>query len=228
MGEFGATITFVSNIPGETQTLPSAIYTFTQVPGGDAGAMRLTLVSIAISIDGADSPRIFARRVSRPHADRMSLQSSVRKHRLGAFDARCRLRLRRRLHRALFGPLRLGQDLAGQRHLRPDRGRMTAASSSMGASWSIRAMRLRAAASPPHRLCLPGSAAVPAPDRRSEPPLYGRWFSPESERYAEFDAVVDLLGIGHLLQRRPASLSGGEKQRVAIGRALTREPRGSS
>ncbi len=39
MGEFGATITFVSNIPGETQTLPSAIYTLTQVPGGDAGAL---------------------------------------------------------------------------------------------------------------------------------------------------------------------------------------------
>ena len=51
MGEFGATITFVSNIPGETQTLPSAIYTFTQVPGGDAGALRLTLVSIA-DLDG--------------------------------------------------------------------------------------------------------------------------------------------------------------------------------
>lgn len=50
MGEFGATITFVSNIPGETQTLPSAIYTFTQVPGGEAGAMRLTLVSIAVSV----------------------------------------------------------------------------------------------------------------------------------------------------------------------------------
>ncbi len=50
MGEFGATITFVSNIPGETQTLPSAIYTFTQVPGGDAGAMRLTLISIVISV----------------------------------------------------------------------------------------------------------------------------------------------------------------------------------
>ena len=42
MGEFGATITFVSNIPGETQTLPSAIYTLTQVPGGEAGALRLT------------------------------------------------------------------------------------------------------------------------------------------------------------------------------------------
>ncbi|MBB3594657.1 molybdate transport system permease protein [Rhizobium sp. BK529] len=50
MGEFGATITFVSNIPGETQTLSAAIYTFTQVPGGDAGAMRLTLVSIVISM----------------------------------------------------------------------------------------------------------------------------------------------------------------------------------
>jgi molybdate transport system permease protein len=50
MGEFGATITFVSNIPGETQTLSSAIYTFTQVPGGDAGAMRLTIISIVISM----------------------------------------------------------------------------------------------------------------------------------------------------------------------------------
>ncbi len=50
MGEFGATITFVSNIPGETQTLSSAIYTFTQVPGGDAGAMRLTIVAIVISM----------------------------------------------------------------------------------------------------------------------------------------------------------------------------------
>ncbi|RAL97924.1 molybdate ABC transporter permease subunit [Agrobacterium sp. MS2] len=50
MGEFGATITFVSNIPGETQTLSAAIYTFTQVPGGDAGALRLTIVSVTISM----------------------------------------------------------------------------------------------------------------------------------------------------------------------------------
>ncbi|OWV91006.1 molybdenum ABC transporter permease [Rhizobium sp. R72] len=50
MGEFGATITFVSNIPGETQTISSAIYSFTQVPGGDAGALRLTLVAVAISM----------------------------------------------------------------------------------------------------------------------------------------------------------------------------------
>jgi molybdate transport system permease protein len=50
MGEFGATITFVSNIPGETQTLPTAIYMFTQVPGGDAGAIRLMIISIVISM----------------------------------------------------------------------------------------------------------------------------------------------------------------------------------
>ncbi|MBX3566882.1 MAG: molybdate ABC transporter permease subunit [Rhizobiaceae bacterium] len=65
MGEFGATITFVSNIPGETQTLPSAIYTFTQVPGGDLGALRLTLVSIAIAMAALVASEMLARRVSR-------------------------------------------------------------------------------------------------------------------------------------------------------------------
>ena len=65
MGEFGATITFVSNIPGETQTLPSAIYTFTQVPGGDAGAMRLTLISIAIAMAALIASELLARRVGR-------------------------------------------------------------------------------------------------------------------------------------------------------------------
>jgi molybdate transport system permease protein len=50
MGEFGATITFVANIPGQTQTLPSAIYTFLQIPGGDAQAFRLVWVSIAIAM----------------------------------------------------------------------------------------------------------------------------------------------------------------------------------
>lgn len=50
LGEFGATITFVSNIPGETQTISAAIYTLTQVPGGDAAAGRLVLVAIALSL----------------------------------------------------------------------------------------------------------------------------------------------------------------------------------
>ena len=50
MGEFGATITFVSNIPGQTQTLPSAIYAFLQVPGGESAALRLVAVSIAVAM----------------------------------------------------------------------------------------------------------------------------------------------------------------------------------
>jgi len=65
MGEFGATITFVSNIPGETQTLPSAIYTFTQIPGGDAGALRLTLISVAISMAALMASEALAQRASR-------------------------------------------------------------------------------------------------------------------------------------------------------------------
>jgi molybdate transport system permease protein len=64
-GEFGATITFVSNIPGETQTLPSAIYAFTQVPGGDAGALRLTLISIAVSMSALLAAEVLARRLGR-------------------------------------------------------------------------------------------------------------------------------------------------------------------
>lgn len=50
MGEFGATITFVSNIPGQTQTLPSAIYAFLQVPGGEVPAFRLVLVAVAVAL----------------------------------------------------------------------------------------------------------------------------------------------------------------------------------
>ncbi len=65
MGEFGATITFVSNIPGETQTLHSAIYTFTQVPGGDAGAFRLTLVSVVIALAALLASELMARFANR-------------------------------------------------------------------------------------------------------------------------------------------------------------------
>jgi molybdate transport system permease protein len=50
MGEFGATITFVSNIPGQTQTLPSAIYALLQVPGGEVAATRLVLIAIAVAM----------------------------------------------------------------------------------------------------------------------------------------------------------------------------------
>jgi molybdate transport system permease protein len=62
LGEFGATITFVSNIPGETQTISAAIYTFTQIPGGDAAAGRLVLVAIAISLAALVGAEWLARR----------------------------------------------------------------------------------------------------------------------------------------------------------------------
>jgi molybdate transport system permease protein len=65
IGEFGENITFVSNIPGETQTLPSAIYTFTQVPGGDAGALRLVLIAIAVSVVALLVSEYFARKVDK-------------------------------------------------------------------------------------------------------------------------------------------------------------------
>src|SRR5215472_14715642 len=55
--------------------------------------------------------------------------------------------------------------------------------------------------------------------------LYGQWFAPKQASGGEFDHIVGLLGIEHLLSRRPANLSGGEKQRVAIGRALLARPR---
>lgn len=64
LGEFGATITFVSNIPGETQTLPLAIYAFTQTPGGDAQALRLCLLSIVLSLAALLASEALLRRVN--------------------------------------------------------------------------------------------------------------------------------------------------------------------
>jgi molybdate transport system permease protein len=62
LGEFGATITFVSNIPGETQTISAAIYTFTQIPGGDAAALHLVIVAIVLSLAALIASEWLARR----------------------------------------------------------------------------------------------------------------------------------------------------------------------
>ncbi len=64
MGEFGATITFVSNIPGETRTVPSAIYAFLQVPGGEGSAWRLVIVSVVVAMGALLVSEILARRVA--------------------------------------------------------------------------------------------------------------------------------------------------------------------
>jgi molybdate transport system ATP-binding protein len=125
---------------------------------------------------------------------------------------------------ALFGPSGSGKTslvriVAGL--LRPDRGRV--------------AVDGRVLVDTERRI------AVPAHRRRvgyvfQEPRLFphlsvrqnltfGRWFTPRSEPKPDMAGIVELLGIGHLLARRPASLSGGEKSRVAIGRALLSSPR---
>jgi molybdate transport system permease protein len=70
LGEFGATITFVSNIPGETQTISAAIYTYTQIPGGDAAALRLVVVAVVIALAALLASEFLARRAhARLHGD---------------------------------------------------------------------------------------------------------------------------------------------------------------
>lgn len=65
MGEFGATITFVSNIPGQTQTLPSAIYAFLQVPGSENAAIRLVVISVVIAMLALILSEVAAQRIAR-------------------------------------------------------------------------------------------------------------------------------------------------------------------
>jgi len=65
LGEFGATITFVSNIPGETRTLPLALFTLTQTPGGDAGALRLVVISAVLALAALIASELLARRIAR-------------------------------------------------------------------------------------------------------------------------------------------------------------------
>ena len=64
MGEFGATITFVSNIPGETRTLPLALYSLVQTPGGGEGAMRLVIISVVLAMVALVASEVLTRRIS--------------------------------------------------------------------------------------------------------------------------------------------------------------------
>jgi molybdate transport system permease protein len=69
MGEFGATITFVSNIPGETRTLPLALFSMVQTPGGDEGAMRLVIISVVLAMAALVASEVLARRISARNGD---------------------------------------------------------------------------------------------------------------------------------------------------------------
>jgi molybdate transport system permease protein len=65
LGEFGATITFVGNIPGVTQTIPTAIYTYTQIPGGETAALRLTVIAVVIAFAALLVSELLSRQVTR-------------------------------------------------------------------------------------------------------------------------------------------------------------------
>lgn len=125
---------------------------------------------------------------------------------------------------ALFGPSGSGKStairlIAGLE--RPARGRIVVGGETLLDT-------ARGIAVPPHRrgigLVFQDALLFPHLSVRANL-TYGRWFTPRARRRVGFQPVVEVLGIGHLLDRRPATLSGGERQRVAIGRALLTTPR---
>jgi molybdate transport system ATP-binding protein len=152
----------------------------------------------------------------------MSLQVDIR-HRLGAFSLDAAFKTDGRLT-ALFGPSGSGKtslvNLIGGL-LRPNEGRIVA-------DGRVLADTAAHIFIPRHKRRI----GYVFQDARLFPHMtvrqnlrYGRFFTPVSERYSDMDGVVELLGLGHLLDRRPGLLSGGEKQRIAIGRALLASPR---
>ena len=144
-------------------------------------------------------------------------------HRLGAFELDIHFRSERGLT-ALFGRSGAGKTsvvnaIAGL--VRPERGRIVV-------DGSVLLDTARGIRAPAHRrrvgYVFQEDRLFPHLTVRRNL-LFGRWFTPGSTPAARLDDVVDLLGIGALLDRRPGRLSGGEKQRVAIGRALLANPR---
>ena len=151
----------------------------------------------------------------------MTLQIDIH-HRLGAFSLDAAFETGGRLT-ALFGPSGSGKtslvNLIGGL-LRPDKGRIVADGRVLVDTTSGIFV-----AKHKRRIGYVFQDARLFPHMTVEQNLrYGRFFTPSSDRYSDMDGVVDLLGLGHLLERKPGLLSGGEKQRVAIGRALLASP----
>ena len=152
----------------------------------------------------------------------MSVEVDV-SHRLGSFAIEARFRAEPGLT-ALFGPSGSGKTavvnlIAGLS--RPERGRIAA-------DGEVLVDTARGHFVPRHRrrigYVFQEARLFPHLSVRRNL-LYGRWFAPKGARREHLGRVVDLLGIAHLLERSPARLSGGETQRVAIGRALLASPR---
>ncbi|KAK0366476.1 hypothetical protein LTR94_003048 [Friedmanniomyces endolithicus] len=203
IGEFGATITFVSDIPGETRTLPIAIYSALQLPDSDHVVLRLALLS-------RDDPMIFDIDIHLRRGDR---------------DIACRIRSDSGII-ALFGPSGVGKTstlnmIAGL--LRPDHGHIAIGGQRLfdsHAGIDIAAARRRCGyvfQEPrlfPH-MRVRANLRYGRPRGQADGGVHG----------LSQEALIELLGIGSLLDRWPASLSGGEAQRAAIGRALLSTPR---
>ena len=218
IGEFGATITFVSNIPGETQTISSAIYSLIQTPDGDTAALRLVVVSIVIALARAGRVRMVrAARHPAPARELIMLRVDVVKQ-LGEFSLEASFTSEGRVT-GLFGASGAGKTslinmIAGL--LRPDRGIIAID----GETLDDTAARVHV---PAHRRRI----GYVFQDARLFPHLdvrqnldYGRRMNRLADDPAQRARVTDLLDIGGLLDRRPGQLSGGERQRVALGRAL--------
>src|ERR1700743_1793972 len=216
IGEFGATITFVSNIPGETQTLSAAIYSLISTPDGDTAALRLVLVSIFIATMALVASELFARRATqRLHGNWTMLKVDIAKQ-LGEFTLEASCTSEGRVT-GLFGASGAGKTsliniIAGL--LKPDRGVVTLDGETLddsAAGVHIPSYRRR--------------IGYVFQDARLFPHLdvqqnldYGRRMNGFAEDPAQHKRVVDLLDIGALLKGRPGQLSGGERQGVAFGR----------
>ena len=161
IGEFGATITFVSNIPGETQTISSAIYSLIQTPDGDAAAGRLVIISIVIAMAALIASEWFARRATAAPAWELTMLRVDVTKQLGEFSLEASFTSEGRVT-GLFGASGAGKTslinmIAGL--LKPDRGVHFARRRNARRHGGARA---RPAAPPAHRLCVPGRAAVSA------------------------------------------------------------------
>ena len=216
LGEFGATITFVSNIPGQTQTLSLAIYSLLQTPEGDAAALRLILLSIVLALAALLASELLARRLTRRVAgnhDRNLRQTVPSK-----LHARCDIKLGHGIT-ALFGASGAGKSsllnlIAGLEQ--PDSGRIRIGSESLYDSKAKINLAVHK-----RRIGYVFQDALLLPHLSVRNNLrYGI-----RQGGMEFSSIVDFLGISALLERRPSTLSGGERQRVSIGRALLSAPR---
>ena len=215
LGEFGATVTFVANIPGETQTLPLALYSYTQTPGAEMMAARLCIVSIADSRCGADCIRDNCQKSSRENKEMIDVKL---KKTLGNFNLDVEFSSESTGITVLAGPSGSGKTtiinmISGL--LTPDEGRIFINGRLLFDS------EKKINCPVEQRRCgyiFQEGRLFPHMNVRKNL-LYGR-----HSDHSRLKETVDLLGIEHLLERMPGNLSGGEKQRVAIGRALLMRP----